>query len=928
MTNDEAQEERDLLAHQLESRFREPMNRILGLAEQLWETDLTAVQREDVALLRQHGGEMVSVINDCLDFTGLHHLALDHIPFNLRDTLANTLNQARIEWQLGEDSMILQAPDDVPDEVVGDPGRVRQVVRHALHLAMARRPVPLVLRARSEAHSASDVEVEVEVEVEPQPDAEERRPGMVSLPQSPLTRRVNDQLIALMGGKTVEADGVSVRFRLRFQLPNTRVKVNPSGDLAHLHGMSILVVGEDDVPRRQLERILRSWHMYPVSVPTLAAAQEALRRENAEPFKAVLVDASIPAAEALLAPHQLNSSTPRPRFIRLTWVGWRGEAAGCRAAGYHGYLTRPITQSDLFDALVTAMAHGDAEVAAPPLVTRHLLRETRRPLDVLVAEDNRMFQSVIRFLLEDRGYRVHTTCDGAEAVDWYRDHHVDLMLMDIQMPHMNGLEATEEIRKLEHAGGGRHVPIVAVTANTTAADRERCIQAGMDGYVSKPIYPQQLLTAIDEALGVGVGLTAYKKSGESDIRLRDDIEQFFTAVSGLSEDIKTALRLRDSVKVFTATCRIQELLESLPAPSASQTATQLALLSQDGRWGEASDVFRHLLTEVEGLRPNLSRLAREERVRILLAEDDEISRMILEDMLLSWGYEVIAVEDGTQALDVLNQEDPPRLAVLDWMMPGMDGLQVCREVRSRRQEPYIYLLLLTARFEKEDIVEGLDAGADDYLVKPVDGHEFKVRLRAGRRVLDLQEELISAREVLRLQATRDPLTGLLNRGAILDLMTAELSRQRRQRLPLSVLMLDIDHFKVVNDTHGHQAGDAVLRETARRMRSTIRPYDGIGRYGGEEFIVVLPGADTAGVEKIAARVRRRLDEEPMLAGDKTLHVTASFGIANSLEMSEPDVASLIRAADMALYRAKHNGRNRVETAIASDYAAPTEVTPA
>jgi diguanylate cyclase (GGDEF)-like protein len=299
-------------------------------------------------------------------------------------------------------------------------------------------------------------------------------------------------------------------------------------------------------------------------------------------------------------------------------------------------------------------------------------------------------------------------------------------------------------------------------------------------------------------------------------------------------------------------------------------------------------------------------------MRILAAEDNPVFQTMLRSMLTKWGYDVIIARDGEEAWAALRSDSAPQLAILDWMMPGMDGVEVCRKVRAANREPYIYILLLTARADAEDLVEGMESGADDYLKKPFNSHELRVRLRAGRRILHLQEELLQAREALREQATHDSLTGLLNRASILGALETQLSRAEREQQPISVLMADLDRFKQINDTSGHLAGDAVLRETAQRMKSAVRRYDSVGRYGGEEFLIVIPGCNGAAAETQANRIRESVSATPVRFGAQRLPVTCSIGLSTRDLTSVSDADALVREADLALYLAKDRGRNRVE----------------
>ena len=298
-------------------------------------------------------------------------------------------------------------------------------------------------------------------------------------------------------------------------------------------------------------------------------------------------------------------------------------------------------------------------------------------------------------------------------------------------------------------------------------------------------------------------------------------------------------------------------------------------------------------------------------MRILIADDDLVSCQMLKRTLESWDYTVVTAHDGTTALAILSGMDAPKLAILDWVMPGLDGPEVIRRVRDRGQEPYTYAMLLTCRSRKDDLVEGMDAGADDYLSKPFDVHELRVRLRAGSRLIQLQHELIAAREALRIQATRDALTGMFNRRAILDRLDHFLDLANRDEGAIGVLMVDLDHFKRINDTYGHPGGDDVLVEAGERMRRYVRSYDGIGRFGGEEFLVVLPGCDRAATMATAERLRQSLSEGPVVSHGKSIQVTCSVGAAVHNPDTPMTAEELIHAADIALYVSKEKGRDRV-----------------
>ncbi|MBN1196025.1 MAG: diguanylate cyclase [Candidatus Aminicenantes bacterium] len=307
-----------------------------------------------------------------------------------------------------------------------------------------------------------------------------------------------------------------------------------------------------------------------------------------------------------------------------------------------------------------------------------------------------------------------------------------------------------------------------------------------------------------------------------------------------------------------------------------------------------------------------SRIKRTGRmINLLIADDDNVSRLIVEKSARDQGFKVFTAVDGYAAMNII-REKGIQIAILDWMMPRVSGIELCRQMRRQNESEYQYIILCTARTQSGDIVKGLNAGADDYITKPYNIKELEARLRIGKRIIDLQHKLMRTQEKLKRLAIHDSLTNLLNRGEISRILEEQWIQTRREKRPLGVIMLDIDHFKTVNDRYGHQAGDAVLVEVSRRLKECMRPYDKVGRYGGEEFLVLLPNCDQADTEKIAERIRSRVCATPVTAFEHEHHITISLGGTVVTPEESTPAETVLNRSDMALYHAKANGRDRVE----------------
>jgi len=300
--------------------------------------------------------------------------------------------------------------------------------------------------------------------------------------------------------------------------------------------------------------------------------------------------------------------------------------------------------------------------------------------------------------------------------------------------------------------------------------------------------------------------------------------------------------------------------------------------------------------------------------RVLLCQEDQTTRELLVMILGECGYEIAHADNCQQISEALAGDQAPPLAILDTEMSDGDCISLCRELRGRNGRDYTYVILLTRAANQQEFDEALEAGADCCIAKPVNPMELKAHLTVAQRILDFQRELIETRETLLRQAAHDALTGLWNRTAIMDILRMELNRAARYDTSVGVVMADLDCFKQINEKYGHCDGDTVICETAQTMRAAFRPYDGFGRYGGQEFLIVLPRCDITFASHVAERLRKCVEKQVVTVGDTQLSLTVSMGVAARCGSSNTEANELVQAASKALYRAKLAGRNCVEAA--------------
>ncbi len=306
-------------------------------------------------------------------------------------------------------------------------------------------------------------------------------------------------------------------------------------------------------------------------------------------------------------------------------------------------------------------------------------------------------------------------------------------------------------------------------------------------------------------------------------------------------------------------------------------------------------------------------IAAQERVQVLVADDSAVYRKLVEQAFSETDYSIRFARSGQEAIELFSKHEFS-LVITDWMMPDLTGIEVCQRIRENSKGTYTYIILLTSISEKENVVKGLAAGADDYLTKPFDPEELLARTGVGRRIVDLHRQIETKNRLLEELALTDSLTGVPNRRAIEEWGARQLSGAARHGFPFWVVMADLDDFKRVNDSAGHEAGNAVLKRFAEILKSNSRRSDICGRIGGEEFLFVLTHAERSNVEVLIEHIRKQFGEEEFSFGGRSIKVTASFGVSGFRGKIAPEFSHLVHQADVALYKAKNRGRNRVEFA--------------
>jgi two-component system, sensor histidine kinase and response regulator len=623
--------------------IRTPMNGIIGMVDLALETDLSRDQREYLNLVKSSAEHLLTVINDILDFSKIEAGKLDiqDTEFDLIDLIGDTLKSLAHRATLKDLELTYDLGVDTPRFVRGDPARLRQIFINLLGNAIKFTEAGEVGLAvtgcgpHAEVGDAICLEFTVhDTGIGIPPEKQGEVFSAFSQVDGQVTRKyggtglgltITRQLVEMMGGAvSLESEvGRGSRFVIRLDLKVAPEPADSGRNEAVLRGARVLAVDDNATNRRVLSLMLENLHMRHDETDQGATALDMVdrAREADDPYRLILLDARMPGMDGFAVAERVRAD-PRhggTSLLMLTSAGLRGDAARCKALGLDVYLTKPVALSELRESMEAVLVRADS---GEDLVTRHSLREERPRYSVLLAEDNHINQMLAVNLLKKRGYEVAVAENGQLALESWRAQQFDFILMDIMMPEMDGLEATRRIRVEEQSRGGGHIPIVAMTANAMTGDRERCMDAGMDGYVSKPVKPDVLHQEIERVMSGRVGSVAAAPSGggESELgvlpvfdradalsRIADDdelltilIDMFLDDAPRHLGDVDAALADSDWPKLGHAAHTLKGVLATFSARRGERLARELEEAAKAGRGSACADLVVGLHQEVEG----------------------------------------------------------------------------------------------------------------------------------------------------------------------------------------------------------------------------------------------------------------------------------------------------------------------------------------
>ena len=924
--------------------LRTPLNAVLGMLELLQDMGLTPKQVEYVMVARSAGEALLKLIEDILDFSRIEAgmLKLQPVDFVLHEILDEVVGLLAGQAQRKGLELSYQIADAIPMTLHGESSRVRQVlinlVGNALKFTESGSIEISVLADSSREDKMSlrfevtDTGIGIPVEAQKhifeafvQVDGSSTR----SHEGAGLGLAICYQLIAVMGGKigveSMPEKGSTFWFSVPFEL-SMGLSAPSSAMQAYIAGLRVLIIADGNKMRQFLAQILGRWGIFQRNAEPGERALELLRNAAAqgESYQFAIIEQTVSSRQSadlvtVMAKDPLLAGIKvilllNPPQENLGEMGLPN-VVGC--------LCKPVQASMLYDCILSA-EKKTVEVILPQVAKKESI--VYLGSRILVVEDNRASQQVAIGMLERLGCSMDIAGNGREALERLTRRSYDLILMDCHMPEMNGFEATRQIRALQ--GESANLPIIAMTANAQQGDSDQCLAAGMNDYLAKPFKLNALKEKLQLWLGRETNQPAMTVSSAVDNQqvldgkmlrqLREEIGiAFVKMVTFFLEDAPGQLEAIIQAIAVEDAPALAELAHSLKGAGRNLGANQFAAIAKKleelGRKGSiqgAEELSLALSGEYERVKSALAKEIdpkREGRLDIerfgplvLVADDDRAMRFALNDVLKEDGYRIELASTGVQALTICERQMPD-LILMDAMMPEMDGFCACARIRELPEGAHTPILIVTALDDEHSIDLAFSAGATDYIPKPV---HFAVLRQRVARLLDA----IRAEENLNRLAYQDVLTDLPNRAQFMERLTEVLSRAYDEQPNHAVLFLDLDRFKLVNDTMGHEIGDLLLKTVAERLKGCVRSGDLVSRFGGDEFTVLLENISSFHVAAaVADKICRTLSKHYVIM-DRELYISSSVGI--SLYPDDGiESGLLIKHADIAMYRAKEQGNS-------------------
>ena len=949
--------------------LRTPLNGIIGMLDILKDTELGPKQKEYVNVAQDSSNALLNLIDDVLDFSRMDagKIVIEHEEFNLRELLDDIIGILTGQAATKDLDIAYVVGKDVPSHLKGDISRIRQLLINLGGNAVKftdKGEIGFHVHSIVNESGYHTLRFEVtDTGVGVSKEAQKKIFEAFQQEDASTTKRfggtglglaICKQLVESMHGEIgvdssvdtsrngSEEHGSTFWFEIPFkEIPSKVEKIDNLHSTAS--GLRIFVIDDSEVVRANLQQTFEGWGAYVLCTKNAEQAIQLLREANDEkkPFDVGFVDELMGEVNGIeLIRTIAKDEKIAPIKLVLMTNQLNPEAFVDRFGEIDTYIKKPLRQSFLYNCISDM-----TNLPAPIITDKNIITPDPKFIPkfnatILIVEDNQANQQVAQAMLERVGCKCSIANNGIEALKLLEVAKYDAIFMDCNMPEMDGYETTNKVRQLDTEVS--QIPIIAMTANVLKGDREKCIQSGMNDYTNKPLKIEKLIeklkrwvgaVPVEENAGVDndtdlsamqnhsrlIEIDEYSAIDHGVVdTLRDNVGDGFSDMAQVYiDDMEILLRsLEKSVKEKDPSS-LRHYAHSIKGSSSNFGASRLVNIAKqleaigkndsvEGADEFVQAIFPQAALVISDLRKEINSTKEEEDTllvrtnaeRILIADDDRSMRVALQNVLVSDGYEIESVSDGVEAIKRCEAK-MPSLILLDALMPNLNGFEACKKIRMLKEGKHVPILIVTALEDEDSIERAFDSGATDFIPKPV---HFAVMRQRVSRLLKASRAEVHVREL----AYNDSLTGLPNRTMFIVQMNKLIKKVRPESQLLALLFLDLDRFKFVNDTLGHDVGDKLLQQVAERIQSCVRPVDIVSRLGGDEFTLALDSIeDRSVIGKIAEKICRRIGE-PYTFDGKDVYVSASIGISIYPD-DGVNISELMKRADTAMFKAKERG---------------------